>query len=352
MDASRTERKRLWVITAIAFFAYFGLSMPYLIFPPLFLNPDYAIVPKDWDMATRGMVLGLTLAAYPLGNFLGSPILGSLSDEVGRRRVLSWTLVMTAFSFLLTGIALEFRCVSLVILCRFLTGLMEGNIAIARAMAADLQTISKHRSFGRLSAFSSLAWVVGPVVGGIMVDQTLFGASSLALPFQLCSGIFLCLAAVSHFGLERDHPKREATQRKVLERLNLRARLSHLGQNQTLISLFVVTTAFSLAVDMFYSFGPAYLTARWQQGPAELAYYNGVLCFALLVGSGVLNSMLATRWSNRSVLLRSMPIYCVSMCIIACVSDLRIAALLLVSTGLSIGIVTTNLTVQVSDAAH
>ena len=91
------ERIQLWVIISVVFFGYVGLSMPYLLFPSLFLNPDYAsFLVEGWGLSSRSILLGLTLAAYPFGQFLGSPILGVLLDEVGRRRILVLSLVGAA----------------------------------------------------------------------------------------------------------------------------------------------------------------------------------------------------------------------------------------------------------------
>jgi len=82
----RSDRKQFWVILVIVFLGFIGISMPYLIFPALFLNPAYSFLPTTWGDSSRALFLGITLAAYPLGQFFGSPILGSLSDEYGRKK--------------------------------------------------------------------------------------------------------------------------------------------------------------------------------------------------------------------------------------------------------------------------
>ncbi len=86
----------------------------------------------------------LLLAAYPFGQFFGAPVLGSLSDDYGRKRTITFSLIVAAFCYLVTGIAIHMRYLELLILSRFATGLMEGNIAVARAMAAgDLHPCQK-----------------------------------------------------------------------------------------------------------------------------------------------------------------------------------------------------------------
>ena len=118
--------------------------MPYIIFPALFINPDYLILSPDSSYFTRSFFLGITLAAYPFGQFIGSPILGTLSDDFGRKKVMSISLIIAAISTLISGFAVGMHFVSLLIISRFITGVMEGNIAVARAMATELKSISKH----------------------------------------------------------------------------------------------------------------------------------------------------------------------------------------------------------------
>ena len=116
----RKERRQFWVILAIVFLGFLGISMPYLIFPALFLNPEYSILPPHWGESLQAIFLGITLAIYPIGQFIGSPILGSLSDDYGRKNLLSGTLVISAIANLVTGFAIAKHQLGLLIICRFI----------------------------------------------------------------------------------------------------------------------------------------------------------------------------------------------------------------------------------------
>lgn len=166
---NNNTRKQFWVILTIVFVGFFGISMLYLIFPALFLNPAYSIFPETRGTSGASLLLGITLASYPLGQFLGSPILRSLSDEYGRRKLLSGTLFISAFCNLISGIAIEWGWLPLLVASCFTAGVMEGNIAIARAMAAELTTIPKHETFGKINASASIAYLAGPLVGGMFL---------------------------------------------------------------------------------------------------------------------------------------------------------------------------------------
>src|SRR5476651_1246308 len=119
MTELKKQRRKFWLILMIVFLGFIGISMPYLIFPALFLNPDYSILPASWSPPSHALFLGITLAAYPLGQFIGSPILGALSDEYGRKQLLSVSLLITAVCYLFTGFAIEWKHLGLLIASRF-----------------------------------------------------------------------------------------------------------------------------------------------------------------------------------------------------------------------------------------
>ena len=184
-------KRQFFTILVVVFLGFLGISMPYLIFPALFLNPAYSILPESYGYTSHALLLGITLAAYPLGQFIGSPILGALSDDYGRKKLLAGSLFLNALCNLLTGLALHWQYVELLIISRFASGLMEGNIAIARAMASDLKSLSKHTTFGKINAAASIAYLVGPFLGGLLADNNLYEGLTISTPFYFIFLLFL-----------------------------------------------------------------------------------------------------------------------------------------------------------------
>jgi hypothetical protein len=138
-----------------------------------------------------------------------------------------------------------------------------------------------------------------------MTDKSLSESLTTSTPFYFICIFFFGLAALSAFVLKESAVNVSAEVRTVWQRINLFKRLSVLFSNQRLQFLLMTSTFFTLAVDMFYEFGPVYLTLKWALGPAQLTVYNGVLCLGLAIGNGWLPTFFASRISNRAAILSS-----------------------------------------------
>lgn len=345
------EKRQFWVILIIVFLGFVGISMPYLIFPYLLLKPEYGLISGEWSSTIRGLFFGITLAAYPLGQFFGSPILGSLSDDYGRKKTIAASIFIAAAATLLSGFAIDWHQLWLLITCRFIAGFMEGNIAIARAMATDLKTISKHNSLGKVNAMASIGYLLGPLIGGLLADQCVFEYLTPATPFYLMSVLFLFLGCLSILTLEETAPTKKEKRRSIWNRLNLLKSMSSILSNQRLYFLMMTSTIFTLAVDIFYEFGPVYLTLKWNLTPSRLIVYNGILCITLAIGNGWCPAFLSKRVSNQTAITYALLGFALFLAGTLIVNTVASMLTLFALSGLAIGIGVTLLTVNISDAA-
>lgn len=352
MSERQKQNRQYWVILTIVFLGFLGISIPYLIFPALFLNPSYSILPESWGESSRAIFLGITLAAYPLGQFIGSPILGSLSDDYGRRGLLSGSLVLAGIFNLFTGIAIERHMLGLLVLSRFVSGIMEGNIAIARAMAADLTTISKHDTFGKINAAASIAFLLGPLIGGVMTNKEIFENFTTSTPFYAICILFFAISILNYLIIQNKPITPQQEHRSFWERINLFKRLSLLFKNKRLRFLIMVSTCFTLAVDIFYEFGPVYLTVKWDLDPSDLIYYNGVLCLALAIGNGMLPTFFSERFSNPITITCSIALFSLFLIGIVITNSSALMLTLFGLSGLVIGLGVTLITVKISNSVQ
>ena len=82
-----------------------GYAMMVTLFPPMLLL-DNGFLDPGASKSAKTILIGLLLALYPLGQFLGSPVIGALSDRFGRKRVLLITLILSITFYCLIAVAL------------------------------------------------------------------------------------------------------------------------------------------------------------------------------------------------------------------------------------------------------
>ncbi len=104
-------------------------------------------------------------ALYSILQFFAAPLWGGISDRIGRRPSLLISVAGLALSYLLWGFSGSF---TLLILARFIGGIMGGNISIASAVVADV-TDTKNRSKGMayIGIAFALGFIIGPALGGV-----------------------------------------------------------------------------------------------------------------------------------------------------------------------------------------
>ena len=81
--------------------------------------------------------VGVLMAMYSLTQFLAAPLWGRLSDRIGRRPVLVFSLAGITLSYVWLAFA---DSLWMLFAARALAGVMAGNIAAAFAYAADITT--------------------------------------------------------------------------------------------------------------------------------------------------------------------------------------------------------------------
>ncbi len=152
---STMNNRRLATIFVIVFVDLLGFS---LILP---LLPYYAE-----SFGANAFVTGLLVASYAVAQLIGAPVLGRLSDRMGRRPVLLISIFGTLVGFLLLGFA---GALWVLFVSRIIDGLTGGNISVAQAYISDVtEQKDRARAFGLIGAAFGLGFIIGPAVGGAL----------------------------------------------------------------------------------------------------------------------------------------------------------------------------------------
>jgi len=150
----------------------FGLLIPVL--------PKLIVQFEGGNLSSGSHVYGWLISIYALMQFVGSPILGALSDRFGRRRII---LIATAGSAIDYVIMANAPTLTWLFVARTIAGFTGGVMATANAYVIDVTPPEKRAgALGVLGAAFGLGFIIGPALGGLL------GGIDLRLPFWVAAG--------------------------------------------------------------------------------------------------------------------------------------------------------------------
>lgn len=262
----------------------FGLIFP--ILSPLILNNEGGLFGDQTSLATRGWVFGLLISCFCIGQFFGGPILGALSDRIGRKKILFASLWMALASYLLAGTSLLGQSLTGLLLARILSGLAASNYPIAQSMVVDSsEEKDKAKNFGLLGMAWGVGFVLGPYLGGKLSDANFMGFNDLATPFWFAAALCALNLAMLPLCLK------ETLVHKQQTTLSLLAGIQHLKkafQHPKLQKIFIVVFIFSLGWGFFTEFSPVFLIRHFEFTRSQIGNFYAYVGLCVAVCQGIL----------------------------------------------------------------
>ena len=255
---------------AVIFLGFFGYALTVTLFIPMLMSPTFPILPSGTSVAARASLSGFLLAMYPLGQFLGSPIIGNLSDHFGRKKVLLLSLVACLFGFISMALSIQFYQLTCLFISSFITGLFESNMAISQSVIADRgeDTTQKTRLIGYAYSACSLGYIVGPLLGG--VGGTALGYSA---PFWITACSILCLMAWVSYSFE-DHTL--PNKKGALNILKSLTAIKTIFNHQELYKIYIINFLIFFSVMGLFRVVPLYVMDEWKP---SLHTYSALISF-------------------------------------------------------------------------
>jgi len=276
------NRPLIVIFTAICLDAV-GIGLIFPILPRLLQEVTHS--------ADIAFYIGIMTALYAAMQFVFAPVLGALSDSIGRRPVLLISLAGAAVNYVIMAFA---PSLSLLFAGRAIAGLTSANMSVASAYITDISPADQRaRRFGLFNAMFGAGFIIGPVFGGLLGDYW------LRLPFIAAAVLNAANLLLALFVL----PESRAPSRRTINiaALNPLAPFKRLVSMKALLPIVLVYFVFSAA-------GESYGTC-WALWGFDAFGWNGVsiglslgafgicqtVCQAFLPGPAT--RLLGERWS-------------------------------------------------------
>ncbi|HIF38894.1 MAG TPA: MFS transporter [Gemmatimonadetes bacterium] len=190
-------------------------------------------IAAEWGISRAG--LGLVLAMELVGMSIGSVILGTVADRLGRRPIILGCLVVMALGMLSASMT---NSVNSLLVVRFITGLgIGGMLATINAMVAEYSN-ARHRNFN--VTIMAAGYPIGIIIGGSIASMLLvhydwrsvFVLGALMTGFSLPVVWFLMPESISYLTHKRG-PDALQKINSILKRMGHSAidRLSDVDEN-------------------------------------------------------------------------------------------------------------------------
>lgn len=299
----------------------FGLILPLL--------PFYAE-----SFGANAVLVGFLVADYAFFQLIGAPILGRLSDRLGRRPVLLISIAGNLIGFILLGFATN---LPMLFIARALSGLTGGNISVAQAYISDVTDSSNRaKGLGLIGAAFGLGFIIGPALGGILSQW------GYNIPAFVAAGVVLVNLLLVIFWL----PESLTPEKRLSLSINKRPPFTIKALVQALRRPYVgalLHTRFfyGLAFSMFQSIFALYGQYRFQlesQNTGYILAYVGVLS---VIVQGVAIGRLAKKFSENQLILAGTLILSISFVGWAFAPSITILLIVLAPIALAAGILNT-----------
>ncbi|MGH7124776.1 MAG: MFS transporter, partial [Stellaceae bacterium] len=269
----------------------------------------------------------LLMSCYSLAQFFMSPVLGRLSDRIGRRPVLMVSMACSCLAYLWLGFA---SALWMLFGARLLAGAGAGNLAAAQAYITDVTAPeARAKAMGMIGAAFGLGFTLGPWLGGVVAGRNPT-PEDLQRPAFLAAALsalaFVLVIAI----LKESRPQTGVPQRANRWEL-ARSTMSRPTLRLLILLFFAITAAFAGMETTF---------ALWTKeafgwGPEQVGWLFFFVGCVLIVVQGALIGPLSRRLGEaRLVLIGSASI---ALGLAAVAVSANLPTLMLASAFLAVG---------------
>ncbi|XOV69170.1 MAG: MFS transporter [Fluviicola sp.] len=257
-------------------------------------------------------VFGLLLTLYSAFQFIGAPLLGGMSDSMGRKRILLVSQAGTFLSWVIFAIALllpDFRVFGfalpliIIAISRALDGITGGNVSVTNAYISDITTREeKSYIFGYLGGIIGIGMIIGPGLGGLA------GATSLGFLgtiFVAMAVSILALIAIFFWLKESNPPENRVPREKISfwRLLNIPGRVRRAEPSEVVKSIFTVKLLFSTMMAFYIGTISLFLIDLFHFDATELGLFLFVVGLFLAFNQAVLSKLFVKQFGEFRTLL-------------------------------------------------
>ncbi|MBA3811817.1 MAG: MFS transporter [Caulobacteraceae bacterium] len=285
--AGRSEAA-LYTLLSVMFINMMGFGIVVPLLP--FYGASFHAQP--WQIA-------LIFSAYAIGAFFGEPFWGRLSDRVGRKPILIFTILANCLCYGALAFAPN---IYLAFFIRLAGGMAAGNGSVLQGYIADVTPPEERAGrMAKLGASYNIGFILGPFVGG-MLAKTSVGPIGFQIPLLAASALAACsalgIALAVKESRERRPPEPGAASRWAM--VGFAARHPVIGR--LMLLTFLIGFAFTGIESIF----GLWAQHRFAWGPRDVGLCFGIAGLVSAPTQFFLTGALSRRFGETTMLAAGM----------------------------------------------
>ncbi|PDV96715.1 MFS transporter [Candidatus Chloroploca asiatica] len=260
------------------------------------------------EYSASALLVGLLSSLYALMQLFMAPLLGAVSDRIGRRPVLIGCLAGSGVAYLLLGLS---NTLGLLFLAVGLGGMAGASLPTAQAYIADTtKPEDRARGLGLIGAAFGLGLMIGPALGGLLSSYGLAVPALAAAAFAALNTLYALIVL----------PESLPPERRSHQPLHLRNLTAQLAEALTLrrirlllVAIFLLNLAFAGLQSNF----PLFSTVRFGWDVLQNGIFFAFVGGCAVVTQGFLIGKLQPLWGEAPLVLAGLGLMTIGLLLIA-----------------------------------
>ncbi|MEM9243468.1 MAG: MFS transporter [Pseudomonadota bacterium] len=239
------------------------------------VNTSANILGHHLSDANKHLMYGVILSITGFCLIFAAPLLGYLSDRIGRKKVLIYCACGAFVSFMIYSFSFSLNSLILLLIARLVNGVSSGSLVVAQSAMADISHGEQRAiNIAFIAVAMTLGLLFGPLLGGVLSDKTLISWFNNALPFYAGAVLsFICIMMMFYF-------LKETSVHRLKQENNYHFAygMKQLLKNHYVIFVLLSFFFFELAWNLYVQSIPLFLTKQLHYSNAMLGFFlNGVM---------------------------------------------------------------------------
>jgi DHA1 family tetracycline resistance protein-like MFS transporter len=276
------KKLSIFPLLSIMFFDNVCLTITFPILTLLFFDNQSRLFSPDTTYAVRSMWYGLCVAVPHVVNILATPLLSSLSDVYGRKKILLLGTFGALLFAITAALGIVWGLLSVLFLGRFIQGAFSRTQPIAQAIIGDISPREKKvRYMGYLQTSISIGAFAGPVLGGYFANQFFFSTLNYSLPYFLAAIFGLISFILTLFLFKETLAKQSSSFKEHFSFQSIKVIFS----NPNVWRISVILLLSQISWSTYYQFMPPILKTVLHFDAHALGIFVGLVAFWLALAT-------------------------------------------------------------------